>query len=865
MSVQVHTYSQPKGWEKHPLYASFPDAIHICATNNQKDGIQACYGHDLEHIYSFRKFIKALYVEWYSAETKFQQYLRLSKILASLQYKQPELKKAFRANAMDILENIRFFVESNIKPQDLKDSWIKTDKERVFKEVWTEFVQKDATIQAHYKALKRPILKKQLQDAINTLCDENNVKLVGDIHIVLHGFYFVTPEQQIILEILREQQIRITFFQYYDERYADTFDFIKAFVTNRFGWPSSEEWIYDKVSGTKATRIAHAFLSSYEGKSAQQSDGKKKVTSYGSFFDFLHDVILPHFPIEGRAEGNVSIISPNAEGLNELLMSYYPELNHKKRNFLSYPIGRFLLSLHQIYKNGQLYLTDEILRAQFSSGWLYDESTRENAQNYTYELEQLFPYLQGCKEITDWISHLDQLINQGLTIEKAFPIREENRIIRSVRSPFSKISHFAVPLECVKQIRCFIQKIREMTEVLFAHSDSNTIEVHFNRLKAILKKHGKGVMLIANENEKLLIQELEKKISHIQDDSEFLYDDLQTALHFYLSGKLEDTDEEYINSFIEIDGEMFKSQEHTIYLTGLDENSLPLGAQSIPWPLQPDTFEKLSEQHSALELHTIRIRANKFISRYLFFIALNLPTEHVKLSWIKNILDQHELQPALYIKQLNLRAVDFTAVSADVPITYTPYDFSKETVNKNDIMKSWETLAFEDFLAEYKLCPKRFYYSYIADEYPTFSSDFMHQFIFSEIIRVAGQGSKADFEVVLEEVSVLFPQWIDFKKSVSAKMAFQYVPGQLGRKTAVTEEHSYTETRKNFQFPGFTKKNRDNLFDETKASLVSIVDEILSEDNKIMEANPSYTCRFCPHIDYCDDAVYSIDMRKEDD
>lgn len=863
MNVQVHTYSQPKEWAQHPLYASFPKAIHICATNNQKNGIKVCYGHELKHVYSFREFIKELYRSWYSAETKFQQYLRLSKIIANLDDIQPELKKAFRANAMDVLDSIRFFVEVNIKPNSLKDDWLNTEKERTFKEVWNQFVQEDVACKNHYKALKSSVLKETLQKVISTLYKQD-VELTEEIHIVLHGFYFVTPEQQVVLEILRKQQFHITFFHYYDARYADTFDFIKAFVTDRFGWPSPEQWVYDKTSSTDTTTVAQAFLNAYENGPVQILQQKERITAYPSFFDFLQDVILPHFSIDGSQEKDINIISPNAEQLNDLLLSYYPELNSKKRNFLSYPIGRFLVALHQIYNNGKLHLSEDILIELFSSGWLYDGLTQNNAQNYTYDLQQLFTYLKGCKEIDNWISRLEQLINQGLTIEKAFPISEENRIIRSVRSPFAKISHFAVPLDRIKQVKTFIESIQLMTKTLFADSNSNTIDVHFKRLKDILKLHGKGVNHIAEINEKLLIQELEKKLDYIQDDSEFLYDDLQIALHFYLSGRLDNKDENYITGFTEIDGEMFKPQKHAIYLTGLDESSLPLSTQSIPWPLQAETFEKLSEIHIALQLHTIRSRANKSISRYLFFIALNLPSEHVKLSWIKNMLDQQELQQALYIKQLGLEVIDFKDSSTNTVITYKPFDFSQETVNQDDVITAWKTLAFEDFLSEYELCPKRFYYSYILDEYPTFSSDFMHQFLFSEIIRVAGQGTKADFNTVLQEVSPLFPQWLDFKKYISAKTAFRYVPNKLGEKTAVNDAHSYTETRKNFQFPGFTNQVRNQIFTNAEASFSTIISKLVDEDNQMMPAIPSYFCRFCPHIDYCDNAVFSIDLRKED-
>ncbi|MEB1809738.1 MAG: hypothetical protein LPK26_21010 [Bacillaceae bacterium] len=863
MNVQVHTYSNPKNWQTHPLYRSFQDALHICATNNQRSGIQGCYG-ELPYVYSFREFIQALYVKWYSPETKFQQYLRLSKLINDLNGIHPELKQAFRINTLEILDSIRFFVQASILPDGLDDRWLDTDKEVVFKKVWKQFAEEDEPTHNHYQALQQPVSAKEFERVVRKL-KGGDFQSTEELHIVLHGFYFVTPEQQTFFEILRSQNIRITFFHYYDHRYAETFDFIKAFVTDRFGWPSPETWTYHQTDLPEVTPDADLFLSSYEGGQVQQRKPERKVTAYESFFDFLHDVILPHYPIkDGQKEESkkVSILSPNAEQLNEMLLSYYPELNKKKRNFLAYPIGRFLVSLHQMYDKGQMRLTEDIVTSLFSSGWLYDDYTHENAQDYTYDFEQLRPYLQGCEKIDEWISRLDQLIQQGLTIEQAFPVAEENRMIRSVRSPFAKISHFAIPLHRVKQVKTFIENVQVMAKTLFNGSSSNTIDVHFTRLKGILSKNGKGVEQIANADEKLLISELQAKLNQIEDQSEFLYGDLQTALHFYLSGKLDDQDESYINGFIEIDGEMFKSSDKQMYITGLDENSLPLPTQSSPWPIQPDTFERLSEQHQGLQLHTIRSRASKYISRYLFFIALNLSPQQTKLSWIKNLLDHQELEPALYIKQIGLKSQKPEGDHGKPESKYVPFDLSDVKASDEEVEAGWKSVGFEDFLAEYVLCPKRFYYSYIVDEFPTFSSDFIHQFMFSEIIRVAAQGTKADYETVMNEVSPLFPQWLNFKKQVSGKTAFQFVPNQLGKKTTVVNEHSYTETRKHFQFPGFKKSVRNDLFDRTKASYEKIINELVEQDGRALPANPSYNCRFCPHIDYCSDATHSIDLRK---
>ncbi|MDN4066663.1 hypothetical protein QYF50_02055 [Paenibacillus vini] len=867
MTVTIHTYSKPTEWREHPLFASFPAAVHICATRNQRDGIRACYGTDLKHIYSFREFIKTLYPRWYSAETQVQQLLRLNKLIAGLNEVKPDMKQAFRKNAMDILESIRFFTETGVHPHSLADEWLTSEKERLFKRVWQLFAQEDQAVNEHVQALQRPLLKKDLTAAIHRLSKDEQL-LPRELHLVFHGFYFVTPEQQIVLKLIRQQQIRMTFFHYYDGRFADTFDFIKAFYTDRFGWPSSEDWAYDATPYAPVASSAYAFLASYERVGWNPQPLNETITAYGSFFDFLHDVILPNFKIDENEtpKRSAQVISPNADELNGLLTAYYPELNAKKRNFLSYPIGRFFVSIHEIYDSGHMRLSESILTDLFSSGWIFDKAKRINAQDYMYDLHKLFPYLQGCKEIKEWTGRLDQLIKQGLMIEQVFPVSRENRIVRSMRSPFAKIGHFAVPLHRVKQVKEFIESIQRMTEMIFGQSGtSSTINQHFKRLKEFLVQNRTHAELNAEKEEQNIVYELEERLSLIQDDSEFLFEDLKNALHYYLSGKLDDNDENFINGFIEIDGEMFKHHEFPIYLTGLDEHSLPLSEQTIPWPLQTETFEQLCEQHIVLQLHAIRNRAGKAISRYLFYIALNLSQERMHLSWIKNMLDQHELQRALYVKQLGLKVIDFnfnTKESAGIT-SYVPHTFTEDPLKESET--AWESFAFEDFLAEYKLCPKRFYYSYIVDEYPVFSSDFIHQFLFSEIIKTARTSTKAGFDSVIGEVSPFFPQWLDFKKRVSAKTAFQYASKQMGQITQVEETAAYTETRKNYQFPGLKKGDRERLLEESKRTLSESLYELRSAETQTLTAKAGYHCRFCPHIEYCDNAAYGIDLQREED
>ena len=51
---------------------------------------------------------------------------------------------------------------------------------------------------------------------------------------------------------------------------------------------------------------------------------------------------------------------------------------------------------------------------------------------------------------------------------------------------------------------------------------------------------------------------------------------------------------------------LFKKNITNVYLTGLDEQGLPLSEFDTPWPLLDSTFEELSKKHQVLELNVLR-------------------------------------------------------------------------------------------------------------------------------------------------------------------------------------------------------------------------------------------------------------------
>src|SRR5699024_10445434 len=112
--------------------------------------------------------------------------------------------------------------------------------------------------------------------------------------IVLHGFYFITPEQQVFLKYLERTGFNLVFFQLYDERFPNTFKFIHDFISEQNDW--TDNWTYDNRKRENEFSLGAQFLNMFEEReNTGDNNGKSHqidVTTHDSFFDFLDNVVI---------------------------------------------------------------------------------------------------------------------------------------------------------------------------------------------------------------------------------------------------------------------------------------------------------------------------------------------------------------------------------------------------------------------------------------------------------------------------------------------------------------------------------------------------------------------------------------------
>lgn len=867
------TYVDPRQLHHLTPFHEYKNTLHICATKNLRDAL-------VERFQNKEQFITApivtaisvleiIFKGWNESVSKLEQYLHLSDIIRAITGIEEEYASAFRRNQIDILDTIRLMEISGVSPQALREYEL-TRKEEIFVDIWERF--ENAEQVQHI----RNILEKGLCDwptianeIVETAYENEPFRnYQADFEyntIVLHGFYFITPEQQQVFKLLQRANVNIVFLQLYDERFPNSFNFIGDFIHSRFGWVDSEIWYKEKWMNPTVS-LADKFLYDFEGIQKECVSSTVTVKKYKNFYDFLEEYE------KNVDDNNKTFLAPNASSLNNRLQDYYPEKFQHKRHFLSFPIGQFLFQLHQMWDEDEntLTITENALFECFTSRWIYDEETNKNAHEYTRVLEDLLIFFKDCYRKESWENRAEQLMRILDEVVEPFNKAGDNRFQHKMASPFTSFSQFTHGKEEIHQVVRFIRNIFDIAFELFGDGQQKiSLANHFEKLRKFVGTLNPYLEENIVAEEKILVENIRNSLERTPKIASIHVSDISTAISLFLSGKLNknlDVDVEAIRPFIEIDGEVFK--EHAVtHVTGLDENSLPYQEFELPWPLTSALFNALCDTTNPISYMKLRNDHVKEITRYLMYNVLQF-SSNLEFSWMVEYDNQKKLDKAVYLSQLQLEPNYVTNQAAP------SWQDEKLTIEVTKEELDYFTAYPIDALAEFQFCSRRFYYSYIVSESSYYRNEFVQEFLFGNLLSSVGAllPKTTRDETIKKEVFALFPQWNDLKKETIAdeNISFKhFVRRQYGNYTKYGESDEFTNMRKLFLFPGLSDKDDETkdvlkLYSEPDQILPSVREEFEYQLEHIpiqLEATPGKKCRFCPHNSICAEAYHPVDDR----
>ena len=902
MNVKIINYNDISQLKKHQEYELIKNTLHICAAASTTEGMYKTYGMDFtEPIISIGNITKYIVGDWDSSVVKLGQYTRLTRAIKELteelkddvdfKGKYEKVLRGIRRNQKEILNSMRSLIECNVYPEDFNPATI---EEEFFVELWmrAELAEKDESIMKFRNEFfnninDKEVFEKKLKGAISYAIDKeiNKVESIeyknklakykSEIEnrkinrVVLHGFYYIRPIQDRIIELMKELEIEIIFLNWYDAKYTKVFEIWDKTFDEGWEYPTKDKWIYS--DNKKQYRMCDLFADIYQGTVDKENieDIKNAIKPKLKKFDDTISFI-------DKYNENHIYYSPESNKMNDIFKDYYPE-KYDNRHFLSYPIGQYLYQIHRMWDEelGTLKIDINVLQECFSSGWLniVKNKTRINAIDYTYDLYLIKNYFKNCHIIDEWKDRLkllkqikEQVVdNLNTDVDKS----DKNYRFHQVASnPLINFSFFKIDTDRVETILEFIEVIIKTAQKLF--EDNKEIDLN-SYLKKIDELIDENSFEFINEVEEEIVNKLKDKLCVELDYKIYCYpEDIAEALVLFLGGDFEKNDEEdkgeqnnkIVQPIEKIEGASitYINDNKWIHICQLSEEAIPGGNKGYSWPLNKENLNRIKKvnrkySNRLLDRMILIIEETGSINRYLFYCLLQA-SKNLELSWITNWEDKI-LEESVYIKLLKTWVKDFDTQqekdTIDIGNENTVKYICNESMNKEEI----DNLLVE-VLDEYKICPRRFYYSYILDDYPTYKSDFHHGFVFTGVIKSIAIAASCKTSDAFNQIEQFFPQWNAIEKKQLKEYSERY-KAINNVQYDLFDGRSYISNRMR---PHFLIYNHSNFFNKDGYSLTEVKKDTSCG---IFNAKPERgdKCMYCPHRDYCRYAILPLDREEE--
>jgi hypothetical protein len=587
--------------------------------------------------------------------------------------------------------------------------------------------------------------------------------------LVLAGFYFVSPVQYQIFCTLADVGIELIFLNHFDAERPEMFDVWRSTFDNinEFGrLPRSADW--ERVAGEEATRtdLSERFYARFTGRADTPVDPGTKAIRFETPLDMVR-------ACQGPSPGEVSVIEselPSAgerfwftRGRNELrdLVSALDAGGSAEIRSLHHtPAGRFLLTLHDCWEQGRIddatpafVLTRERFRALMMSGFLQarrQDGQIVNGRNQIATLDNIFEALQGVDEERDpnrlllrrppggssvecWKRRLGRIRTavsrgpvsdriQGTTTATMAP-----RFVRYLENPNRFISHFRVTRDELDNLEVLVDAVHEVAQRLL--SDKVDLKGHLQRLQAWLQETAgqEDTVVLA------ICANINDALKTLGEDATFHAADLSQALRMMLGDKGRDEQEDdtpsapgdRIMNFAELDL-LHGFAGVPVHIGHLDAKWLPTAAPPVPWPLSRASLDAFEAGRRLMTTLDAKSQSDLF----LFYSAIAIAEpEGLQLSWCEE-LGTEVTTPSPFLLLLQLDTKVWGATTTEVP--HTPQTALAPLPEVENHPYDYPI----DAAFIHSICPRRYFYDFVANEGPTYRNAFQQIFVMGSLLRL---------------------------------------------------------------------------------------------------------------------------------
>ena len=841
---------------KYPQIVVSTDLRKCLNGRPEFDKVQGLVNNANFKVTDFHSFSCAIDEDWNTDQSKFMEMILLSEFMrgklnvSGKDAKDTHWLNGCMRNLDAMLSAIILLEQSNVMPTDIEP---KNNRNlALLVEAWRHLEKADSSIKVFRNKMKSLCNKNAWSSVLKKVFGLDSVS--GIDTLVFHGFYYITPHQERIMNLLEMAGFQLIFLIPYDQRYPYVYEIWEQTYSEARGFESKSNWKIEK------SNESDPYGEIFEGK-VGTIQNKLVLREYASIMEFVDDV-------KHIKELGFSIYSSDFKAANLLLKEYFPE-DYGERKILSYPIGQFINVLNRMWDNSEntIVIEEEQLIECFSSGWLAVDGIA--GKEYMQDLMYILPFFKGCRKIEAWEKKIKLLNEIRKNAIEPFELELDSDVTISrwqeaIGSPLKNFSVFSVEPENVDIILKLIKQLLNMARELFGNNSIVNVQEHIRTLDYILKKHEHSNELYIEERE--LIGEIFEKLGA---DNRFNAEchpaDIAKALELFVCGKYEEGEIQtnrvgLVYPLYFVDAACVKNRSK-VHLCMSDVERLPGKNKDYIWPLTSKIVKEIyckTKNRYLLNLMQI-MESNIICNRYFTYVALK--NKEVTLSWIST-MGEKMLAPSPYIKLL-LETTD-VKLTPSVRNAVTSKRVSEAPVYMSRIMPYEKKNAPAGIIKEarmsYALCPMKYVLGYVLEKFPTYQSDFQMNYALNALISAIynlmkneGMNVNQAYEAVVE----LFPNM----RRAEKRQVFDYISYDrkendldYGNRTECGGRY-YTDERLKIHYPNIDVRR------ETIARYGKLNTPDGRRDLDLYEtATVQGACTFCQHVNYCRNAMYAVDQ-----
>lgn len=572
--------------------------------------------------------------------------------------------------------------------------------------------------------------------------------------IVHHGFYFYTPPQWALFQLLRGIPTIDQIFIVHEDGSNPAFETWRRFFIEEWNMPVPESIAHPDIEAPIEPR-AVAFLQALRGE-AVVDEGLADILSVLECRSPA-DLVRQWRRESVVAEGDQPLrFASDAKSIERLVRRLGRDTNPKGPDLAQLPIGSFLIALHDCFKPSAAGDTTVVIRAEglldiVASGYLDSPIRRGSTNDDVDALRRALPFFTGCLAGQQWVeraSHLHRLILSEVAPlgERAPGVPDVERIRSAVANPFRLVPWGDLSVAEAAGISDTISLVVTLVEEIAAR-ERIALKDHMRFLQRNLKR---GLSNLDDASRR----EISAKVDGfaVGLDEEIDIDGLVDVVAMLLGrtpqldafGDLE-MQVDGVRDLRGLDSLGMHKQSRDLHVTNLAEGTFPSSVPVLGWPFHLDDLQRSHEAIEPITVELLRARSENAAlgDLYLLWLALNgVGAGHkVTLSWISDIGGERRNPSALLSlftlppkssEAIEARAggvsVDTVAAAADLgSVTVAPTP-SRSTSTAAELASAIEKIPVTAAASAFA-CARRLALQWILGQSHAFQSEHHHSML----------------------------------------------------------------------------------------------------------------------------------------